>query len=124
MAEPNSSAVAGVAIATGAITLSGSVLGLQADALLFGLFGGLLWLMHESKPMSKARMAGTLAAAALVAGMGAPIAIAWLLDSFPWVATVPREALRDACAAGVGFAAQWLLPFLMGKLQSKAGGAA
>jgi hypothetical protein len=65
MAEPSSTTAGGIAVATGLVTLTGSFLGLQYDALLFGLFGGLVSLMHVSVGTPR-RMAGTLATAALL----------------------------------------------------------
>jgi hypothetical protein len=54
MAEPASSVVA---IAAATITLSGSVIGLQYDALLAGFFGGLLSLLYLP-PMPALKIAG------------------------------------------------------------------
>lgn len=121
MAEPSSSATAGIAIATGAITITGSIFGLQFDALLFGLFGGLVSLMHLP-PMTRGRMAGTLATAALLGALGAPIVARGLTEYLPWLGAVSGDVLRMAAAFTIGLGAQVAIPLGMGALRRWGGG--
>lgn len=117
MAEPATNTVAGVAIATGAITLTGSIFGLQFDALLFGLFGGLISLAHLGA-MTILKTAATLLTAVLLGGLSAPWAVAigaGVAAAFGWTefyAKVPSDAVRLAGALVVGFSAQWLIGYM------------
>ena len=64
MAEPNTTTVAAAAAGGISATLAGSVLGLGYDAILGGLLGGLIALMHQP-PEPLARQAATLLGAVL-----------------------------------------------------------
>lgn len=82
MADPATSAAA-IAIAAGTITLSGSAFGVQYDALLAGLAGGLVSLLYLPA-MPALKMAGTVAGSGLLAGYFAPvIAVAARGESAP-----------------------------------------
>ena len=71
MAEPASS-TASIAIAAGTITLSGSVFGVQYDALLAGFFGGLVSLSYLP-PMSALKIASKAEPATVLAIFSADI---------------------------------------------------
>lgn len=119
MAEPTSS-TASIAIAAGTITLSGSVLGVQYDALLAGFFGGLVSLSYLP-PMSALKIASTVAGSALLAGFFAPVIAAAALHYFPWLHSV-GDFMRLAGGAGLGIAAQVLIPAGLKRLRSFVGG--
>ncbi|KQV84949.1 hypothetical protein ASD15_07370 [Massilia sp. Root351] len=119
MAEPVSSS-ASIAIAAGTITLSGSAFGVQYDALLAGFIGGLVSLLYLP-PMPALKIAGTVAASALVAGFFAPVIAAAALHYFPWLNGV-GDFMRLAGGAGLGIAAQVLIPAVMRRLRSLVGG--
>lgn len=107
MAEPASS-TAGIAIAAGTVTLTGSILGVQYDALLAGFFGGLVSLSYlPSMPVVKT--AGTVAGSSILAGFFAPVIAAAALHYLPWIEGV-GTGLRMACAAGLGVSAQAVIP--------------
>ena len=72
MTDPTTSA--SITIATGSVALGGAVLGLQYDALLLGLLGGLIALQHLG-PMTRWAIASSLAAAAIFAAALSPIAV-------------------------------------------------
>ena len=127
MSEPTSGAIAGVAIATGAITLTGSVLGLQYDALLAGLAGGMVSLMHIT-PSSKLATAGTLAVSALLAALFSPLLMAGALHYVEWLQSVPNQAMRLSSSAFIGIFWQAVIPLVLaylnrtrGKLNDKQG---
>lgn len=120
MAEPAHTA-SGIVIATGAITLSGSIFGLQYDALLFGLFGGLISLMHLA-PMSLARLAGTLASAALTGALFGPAAVAAAAASWAWMAAVPATSARLGAALCVGIFIQAIIPLALGWIEQRGQG--
>lgn len=126
MAEPTSNAAAGIAIATGAVTITGSVFGLQYDALLFGLFGGLLSLMHLDA-MSLKRTVATLASAAITGALFAPVAVGFAQGSVDWIAKVPAQPLRLGCALLIGCFLQAIVQLVLAWLKGRAkqyGGAA
>jgi hypothetical protein len=120
MAEPASSA-ASIAIAAGTITLSGSVFGVQYDALLAGFFGGLVSLSYLP-PMPALKIAGTVAGSALLAGFFAPVFAAAAQHYFPWLQSL-GECLRLAGGAALGIASQALIPAGLKRLRSLVGGA-
>ncbi|CAN7463309.1 hypothetical protein LJR289_003059 [Pseudoduganella sp. LjRoot289] len=119
MAEPVSSTVS-IAIAAATITLSGSVFGVQYDALLAGLFGGLVSLSYLP-PMPALKIAGTVAGSALLAGFFAPVIAVAALHYFPWLNSV-GDFLRLAGGAGLGIAAQVLIPAGLKRLRRYVGG--
>lgn len=122
--EPASNTTAGIMFATGAISISGSILGLQYDLLLFGLFGGLVSLMHLP-PMTKGKMAATLLVASLLGALAAPILVAVAFGMaaqyawMAWVKIVADSLLRCALAFAVGLLAQWLIPIVISAAAKK-----
>lgn len=115
MPEPAVS-TASITIAASTITLSGSVFGVQYDALLAGLVGGLVSLTYlPAMPLLK--MAGTVAGSALLAGFFAPVLAAAGLHFFPWLQAV-GDMLRLAGAAALGLGAQVLVPAGLKRLRT------
>lgn len=102
-------------MATGVITLTGSIVGLQYDALLFGLMGGLISLMHISVGSPK-RMAMALATAALCGAMAAQIAPAAAHAYLEWTKALPVNVLRLLPAFLVGLVAQVAIPLGLQRL--------
>ncbi|KQW97145.1 hypothetical protein ASC94_10160 [Massilia sp. Root418] len=121
MAEPASSTV-GVAIAAGTITLTGSILGVQYDALLAGLAGGLVSLSYLP-PMSPVRIAGSVAGSSLIGGWFAPLASITAANYFPFISGAGETAVRIAAAATLGLCAQVLIPAAFAWLRAKGGAA-
>jgi hypothetical protein len=119
MAEPASS-TASIAIAAGTITLSGSVFGVQYDALLAGFFGGLVSLSYLPH-MPAFKVAGSMAGSALLAGFFAPVIAVAALHYFPWLRDV-GDFMRIAAGAALGIAAQVLIPSGLKRLRSLVGG--
>jgi len=107
MAEPASS-TAGVAIAAGTLTLTGTILGVHYDALLAGFFGGLVSLSYLPS-MSRGKIAGTVAGSSILAGYFAPVIAAAAQHYLPWLLGV-GDYLRLASAAGFGLTAQVVIP--------------
>ncbi|MBB3118612.1 hypothetical protein MJ904_15595 [Massilia sp. MB5] len=119
MTEPASS-TASIALAAGTITLSGSVFGVQYDALLAGFFGGLVSLSYLP-PMSALKIVGTVVGSALLAGFFAPVLAVAALHYFPWLQGV-GDFTRIAGGAALGIAAQVLIPVGLRRLRSLLGG--
>lgn len=123
MAEPASSSGVGVAIAAGTITFTGSVLGVQYDALLAGFFGGLMALSYLP-PMTRWRIAGSVATSSLLAGVSAPVIVFAVASGVPWLAKVVAslgDFARLPVAVVVGLFAQPLISLGLA-LINKAGG--
>jgi hypothetical protein len=118
MPEP-ASLTASIALAAGTITLSGSVFGVQYDALLAGFVGGVVSLTYLPS-MSALKIAGTLAGSALLAGFFAPV-IAAALHFFPWLQGV-GDFMRLAGGAALGLAAQVLIPACLKRLRRHVAG--
>jgi hypothetical protein len=123
MTEPTSTAVATAAIATGALTVTGSLFGMQFDLLMPGLFGGLVALSFAD-PVSRWRMAISVATSAILAGYGAPAAIVVAVDLLPVLAKVPANELRALTACAIGLASQTVIPPFLAGLKKGAGSVA
>lgn len=119
MADPTSTTVAGAALAAGAITITGSILGVHYDTLLAGLFGGLVSLSYLP-PMSLWRSAGSVLTSALLAGFFSPVIAAAGANYFPWLATL-GDHLRIAGAAFIGLSAQSLIPIMLAWARKQGG---
>ena len=119
MAEPASSTV-GIAIAAGTITLTGSILGVQYDALLAGLAGGLVSLSYLPA-MTWGRIAGSVAGSSLIAGWFAPLASIAAANYFPFVGGAGESTIRIAAAAALGLGAQVIIPAAFTWLRKKGG---
>ena len=118
MAEPAAS-TAGIAIAAGPITLTGSIFGLQYDLLLAGFFGGLVSLSYLPA-MSPWKIVGSVAGSSILAGYFSPVVAAAGLNFFPWLSGV-GDFTRVAAAAALGLCWQVTLPAVMGRLRSMLG---
>jgi hypothetical protein len=119
MAEPASSTAAGVAIAAGTITLTGSILGVHYDALTAGLFGGLVSLSYLPA-MPAPRIAGSVAASSLFAGFFAPAIAAGMVNYFPWLGGM-GDYTRIATAAALGISSQAIIPASLAWIRAKGG---
>lgn len=108
MAEPTSSTAA-IAFAGGAITLTGSLMGVQYDTLLAGFTGGLISLSYQSGSLSPLRVTGSLAGSALLAGFCAPVMAMGAFNYVPWTREL-GDFLRIASAGLLGMCAHVLIP--------------
>ena len=117
MAEPASSTV-GIALAAGTITLTGSILGVQYDALLAGLAGGLVSLSYLP-PMRGPQIAGSVIGSSLIAGWFAPVASVTAANYFPFLSSAGESGIRIAAAAGLGLCAQVIIPAAFAWLRKK-----
>ncbi|MDC8756272.1 hypothetical protein [Janthinobacterium fluminis] len=118
MAEPVASSTVGIAIAAGTITLTGSVLGVQYDALLAGFFGGLVSLSYLPAT-TWGRIAGSVAGSALLGGWFAPLASAAAVNYLPFVTGTGEPTIRIAAAAALGLCAQVIIPAAFAWLRRK-----
>lgn len=121
MAEPAAS-TAGIAIAAGTITLTGSIFGVQYDVLLAGFFGGLVSLSYLPA-MSPWKIVGSVAGSSILAGYFAPVVAVAGLNFFPWLGGI-GDFTRVAAAAALGLCWQVALPAALTKMRTLLGGGA
>ena len=115
MSEPTST-TAGVAIAAGTITLTGSIFGLHYDMLLAGFFGGLVSLSFLP-PMPRLRVASTVATASVCAGLFGDATAVAALHYFPYMGGL-GAGMRIAAGAGVGVCLQPIVSAVFRKISS------
>lgn len=108
MAEPATSTV-GITLAAGAITLTGSILGLQYDHLMAGMFGGLVAL-SMADPTTKWRMTSSVAISALMAGYTTPVLVAFGHNFAIWTSTVAEGSFSLFCAVAAGVSSHTAVP--------------
>lgn len=115
MAEPAASTTAAIAFAFGTVTISGSLFGIQYDALLAGFFGGLVSL-SVLPPMSNLKIVGSVVGSAVMAGIFAPICALGALNYMPWLEPI-GEITRLASAVVIGICWLPILPACMNRLR-------
>jgi hypothetical protein len=96
--------------------LTGSILGVQYDALLAGFFGGLVSLSYLPH-MPPIKIARSLTGSAIIAGFLAPILAAFAVNYFSWLAGV-GEFTRIAAAGLLGIRWQAVLPAGLDRVRS------
>lgn len=118
--EPSVGTTAGVTFVIGTVSVVGTIFGMHYDSLLFGLFGGLLFLMNSQKTSRVAAMSSVIASV-LLAGSMAPIASAVLLSWYDVLAAVGEENIRRASSLAIGAGWQASLPTALSFIKSKLG---
>lgn len=112
MPEPTSTAVSGITLAAGTLTLTGSLFGVQYEALLAGFFGGLLYISYVPQD-TKTKIAISLFAASLIAGYFAPIVTLAAIHYLPWTEALGRGQVQIAVAAALGLGGQSTVPAVL-----------
>lgn len=116
MADPQSlTAGAGATV----VTLSGSILGIQYDALTIGLLGGVAALMHLPPMPGHLHKFGSVMLASLVGGLFAPVASATALNYAGWLHDVGDVPLRLGCAFILGLVSQVAIPVVLDMIKRK-----
>lgn len=100
MAEPTTSTT-GITISVGTVSVVGTLLGMNYDSLLFGLFGGLL-MLSRGAVASRLAAFSALASSTLFAGVGSPIAAAFAVSYFSPLAALGHDIVRCAAALAIG----------------------
>lgn len=114
MTEPTTT---GVTLALGAVTLTGTLFGMQWDALLIGFLGGLIALQHTG-PLTKRALVGTLFTACVMAAFFSPIFAGALAEYMAWTAKLPNDIIRRAGALLIGITAQVIVPRALGLVKN------
>jgi hypothetical protein len=109
MAEPTTSA--GVAIAAGTITLTGSIFGIDYDMLLAGFFGGLISLSFL-QPSTKTSVAATIASSSIAAGLFGPTLVVFGLHWFPFLVDL-GTGMRLVSGSTIGLFFQSAIPAII-----------
>lgn len=124
MSEPT---ITGSAVALGAVTITGSILGLHYDAMLIGFVAALVALMHlppaDGEPRTPGRVFVFVASAAFLAGVFAPALALLARTHLDWLASMPDAALRPMCAALIGGGGHMLVPMALAALRRRGGAA-
>lgn len=119
MPEPGTAGT-GAAIALGAVTLTGSVLGLHYDALAIGFVAALFALLHTAPdpdlPRTPLRVFAFVAAGSFAAALFAPLAAVAVREYLDVVGKVDAEVLRMCCAGVIGATINAAIPALRGLL--------
>ena len=124
MPEPAATTVTGGTWALGAITLSGSILGLHYDAMLIGFVASMVALLNLSPPLdpprTPLRVFGFVLSAAFLAGVFAPALASALRLNIDWLSALPDAALRPICAALIGGGGHIVIPLMIAALRRRA----
>lgn len=99
--EPSSSSAAAITISVGTVSVVGTLLGMHYDALLFGLFGGLIFL-SRSPSVTRYQAISSTIASVLIAGVAAPILSLIVTSNFSSFQSLGEDTLRRACAMLIG----------------------
>lgn len=110
----------GISIAAGAITLSGSILGLQYEYLMAGMFGGLMAL-SLAEPTTKWKMATVVATSSVMAGYGTPVAVAFAHTYAIWTTAISHESFSLFCSASIGISTHTAIPAFLSKAKKLIG---
>lgn len=102
-----------------AITLTGSILGMQYDALTIGLLGGLSALMHLPPIESHLSKFWSVAASAIMGALLSPLATVAAVNMMPWLNGLGNAPVRLASAFMIGLIAQAGVPILFGVIKRK-----
>lgn len=115
MTDPAS--ITGASLAAGAITLTGSILGVQFDALLMGFLGGLVVLSFLPKMTIKG-VFWSLFSSSVLGGVLAPISSSTLYHFFTFLDSA-GDSVRMASALLIGVGAQTIIPIFLKYLGRK-----
>ena len=108
MTEPAATTAAGAAGLT--LSLSGTLFGLQYDAMLAGFAGALIAQTYVPSAATRWRAFLQLVAAGGISGYFSPIAVAVATRLAPW--PLPQDAMQLAAGAALGIVAPTLVPLL------------
>ncbi len=112
MAEPSSTTAA--AISVGTVSIVGTFLGMHYDALLLGLFGGLLMLARQQATNRFTAFSG-VTLSALFAGAISPVTASIIVS---YVSFITLEEARICSAAVVGCGWQSFAPIILDNLSA------
>ena len=98
-AEPASQTA--ITLAVGTVAVTGTLLGMHYDSLLFGLFGSLIMLSRSEK-VSRLVALGNVGTSMLVAGVGSPILAAIGVAHFEVLRALGDELPRHASSLLLG----------------------
>jgi hypothetical protein len=108
---PDPASITGASLAAGAITITGSILGVHYDALLLGFAGGIVVLSFLPK-MTIRGVFTSLFTSSILGGVLAPVADSTIKHMFNYLDTA-GDSLRMASALLIGVGAQTAIPLFI-----------
>ncbi len=118
--ELSISSTAGVTFVIGTVSVVGTVFGMHYDSLLFGLFGGLIFLTNSPRTSRVAALSSVIASV-LLAGSMAPILAAFLISWYDVLANVGEDNVRRAGSLAIGAGWHASLPAVISFVKTKLG---
>lgn len=106
MAEPSTTSVA--AFTVGTVSVVGTFLGMHYDALLLGLFGGLIMLARQ-QAATRLIAFSSVTLSTLFAGAMSPVAASVVIA---YTAAITLDEARISCAALIGCGWQSITPII------------
>lgn len=109
-----------ITLSVGTVAVTGSLLGMQYDALLFGLFGSLI-MLARAEQTSRLAALGNIGTSMLVAGVGSPILSALAFGHFELLTSLGREITDHAAALLLGAGWQVGIPTAWAWIKNRLG---
>jgi len=115
--EPVSNTTAGIVLAASTISLTGSIFGVQYEALMWGMVGGLISLMYLEPKNPEAvktplRVFGVVAASSIFGGVFGPVASGLAVSQWPGLAAL-EPALRVGSPLSIGLLGHGAAPLII-----------
>lgn len=122
----DSAVIAGSGLALGAVTLTGTILGMHYDALAVGFFAALVAVLHmpprEGDKRTPLHVFWLISAGSFMAGLFAPATAQAAQAYLPWLAALDRDTQRITAAGVIGVTVNVAIPLLYAVMTRKAGG--
>ncbi len=99
--EPSSGSITGLTITVGTVSIAGTLFGMHYDSLMFGLFGGLIFLSRTPAGTRMKAVTGVISSC-LVAGALSPILATFVSSLSASLAKVDPDTMRRAASLVVG----------------------
>lgn len=99
------------------IGVTGYVLGMPAEALVFGFMGGVVYVMFGGV-MNREKSLSTVFVSMILAGVATPLMLSWLAGEIDWQVENKSEMLKTIVPFGIGLAWRWVLPRVIGAVET------
>jgi hypothetical protein len=117
MSEP--ATTTSIAISAGTVTLTGSLLGMSYDALLFGLVG-VLFSLRMLPPMSRWQLLIAVITTTMLAALSGPVLAGWAVSRIASIAD-HENLMQSLAALLVGALAQLVFPAVLAFIRKRVG---
>lgn len=109
-----------MAVSASSIALSGSIFGMQYEALIAALAGSLFALAFSTVRLERWRLIIWMITGTMIAAYGAPILESIALSTYPHLQPVAAE-IQGFCAATLGFSMKVILPAISRRAEGVVG---